>query len=94
MTTYQQIQQAEQQLNDLLNHLNSISPHSEALGRAQACLTEGFEHMVYAARGQIANEGTHLECLECGRQFPLHHGVNGCPDGHTQGATVVIDKHP
>lgn len=92
MNTYQQIQQAEQQLDDLLNHLDGISPRSEALGRAKACLTEAFEHMVYAARGQIANEGTHLECLECGRSFPLHHGINGCPDGHTQGADVVTNR--
>lgn len=94
MTTFTQIQQAEQHVNDLLTHLASVSQHDEALARAKACLTEAFEHMVYAARGQIANEGTHYECLECGRSFPLHHGVNGCPDEHHQGATIVTERHP
>lgn len=93
MSTYQHILQAEQQVNDLLQHLDGVTQHSEALVRAKACLTEAFEHMVYAARAQIANEGTHFECLECGRHFPLHYGVNGCPDGHTQGADVVTDRH-
>ncbi len=46
MSTYQHILQAEQQVNDLLQHLDGVTQHSEALVRAKACLTEAFEHMV------------------------------------------------
>lgn len=89
MKLYHQIQQAEQQLNDLIDHLSHFTNHHGALLRAKACLTEGIEHMVYAAREQIAREGTLLECRECGRRFPPHHGAYGCPEGHTEGVNQI-----
>lgn len=89
MSTYSTIAEQKQQLEDLLNQLLPLTNHDEAIRRAHTCFTEGFENLVYASRGIIENEGTHFECVECGRSFPLHHGEYGCPGGHQTPADLI-----
>lgn len=86
--TYQQLSAAKQQLEAALETIITQGGDAEALKLARSCFTEGMEHLVYAARQQLEQDGVHHECPECGRIFALHHG-DRCPDHPDSPAAIV-----
>ncbi|MBJ7591982.1 hypothetical protein [Aeromonas veronii] len=91
-TTYSAIVELETNANQLLTRLSAASNAGESVKHARACLTEAIEHLVYAAREEIAKEGVCYECSECGKTFPLHFGSLGCPNEHEVPATLFTRK--
>jgi hypothetical protein len=72
--TYEQLNAAKQQLETALETIVAHGGDAEALKLARYCFTEGMEHLVYAARQQLQQDGVYHECPECGRRFEMHHG--------------------
>lgn len=78
-STYEAISMAQSQLDEAIALVHRQGGDPEPMKLARACMTEGLEHLIYAARQQLEQEGVSFECPICARRWPLQHG-DRCQD--------------
>jgi len=76
---YAALAAAQEQLDLAMSYIASTGGDPEPMKLASACMTEGMEHLIYAASQQLEREGVSFECPICARRWPLQHG-DRCQD--------------